>query len=313
MHLDLERGNIAQAFAESDVIVEDTFTSMPQWHCSIETIGSVAEYATSGKYTIYMNTQTLFNARYRIATALGVPETDVRIIQSAVGGGFGGKSCDDNNALVAAVLAKKARKPVKLINTREEEFLAGCRPRVFMKINVKMGFKKDGRIRAKELKVIADNGAYSAKAPAITGVAAMRHDTCYKYSDVKIDAKLVYTNKIPTGAFRGFGNPSAEWAVEQAIDLGRPRARHRSDGARPHQRRRSRLRFAARQSRHQLRAQAVPRHDRKDDRLESQARQQSSRTPAWAWPARCTSAASAILATTTAARRRSRSTKMAKR
>ena len=220
MHLDLERGNVAQAFAESDVIVEDTFTSMPQWHCSIETIGSVAEYATSGKYTVYMNTQTLFNARYRIATALGVPETEVRIIQSAVGGGFGGKSCDDNNALVAAVLAKKARKPVKLINTREEEFLAGCRPRVFMKINVKMGFKKDGRIRAKDIKVIADNGAYSAKAPAITGVAAMRHDTCYKYSDVKIDAKLVYTNKIPTGAFRGFGNPSAEWAVEQAIDLG---------------------------------------------------------------------------------------------
>jgi CO/xanthine dehydrogenase Mo-binding subunit len=220
MHLDLERGNVAQGFADCDVIVEETFTSMPQWHCSIETIGSVAEYATSGKYTIYMNTQTLFNARYRIATALGVPETDVRIIQSAVGGGFGGKSCDDNNALVAAVLARKARKPVKLINTREEEFLAGCRPRVFMKINVKMGFKKDGRIRAKELKVIADNGAYSAKAPAITGVAAMRHDTCYKYSDVKIDAKLVYTNKVPTGAFRGFGNPSAEWAVEQAIDMG---------------------------------------------------------------------------------------------
>ena len=220
VHMDLERGNVAQAFADSDVVVEDTFTSMPQWHCSIETIGSVAEYATSGKYTIYMNTQTLFNARYRIATALGVPETDVRIIQSAVGGGFGGKSCDDNNALVAAVLARKARKPVKLINTREEEFLAGCRPRVFMTINVKLGFKKDGRIRAKHIKVIADNGAYSAKAPAITGVAAMRHDTCYKYSDVKTEALLVYTNKIPTGAFRGFGNPSAEWAVEQAIDLG---------------------------------------------------------------------------------------------
>ena len=220
MTMDIERGNIAQAFAESDVIVEDTFQSMPQWHCAIETIGSVAEYAPNGKYTIYMNTQTLFNARYRIATALGVPETDVRIIQSAVGGGFGGKSCDDNNALVAAVLARKAKKPVKLINTREEEFLAGCRPRVFMKINVKLGFKKDGRIRAKHIKVIADNGAYSAKAPAITGVAAMRHDTCYKYTDVKTEALLVYTNKIPTGAFRGFGNPSAEWAVEQAIDLG---------------------------------------------------------------------------------------------
>ena len=83
--------------------------SMPQWHCAIETIGSVAEYAPNGKYTIYMNTQTLFNARYRIATALGVPETDVRIIQSAVGGGFGGKSCDDNNALVCRGIGAQSR------------------------------------------------------------------------------------------------------------------------------------------------------------------------------------------------------------
>ena len=235
MHLDLERGNVAQAFAESDVIVEDTFTSMPQWHCSIETIGSVAVYATSGKYTVYMNTQTLFNARYRIATALGVPETDVRIIQSAVGGGFGGKSCDDNNALVAAVLAKKARKPVKLINTREEEFLAGCRPRVFMKINVKMGFKKDGHIRAKELKVIADNGAYSAKAPAITGVAAMRHDTCYKYSDVRIDVHLGGLGAVIVGTGlvaeagavgqHGVGVEAARADDRRAVVAEQPRAR----------------------------------------------------------------------------------------
>lgn len=218
MTIDVERGDIEKAFAGSDVIVEDSFESVPQWHCAIETIGSVAEYAPSGKYTIHMNTQTLFSARVRIAAALGVRETDVRIIQSAVGGGFGGKSCDDNNAIVAAILARKARKPVKLINSREEEFLAGCRPRVNMKIWVKMGFKKDGRIRAKHLRIIADNGAYSGKAPAIIGVAALRHDTCYQYSDVKTQAYLVYTNKIPTGAFRGFGNPSAAWAVEQAID-----------------------------------------------------------------------------------------------
>lgn len=218
MTIDVERGDIEKAFAESDLIVEDRFESTPQWHCAIETIGSVAEYAPSGKYTIHMNTQTLFSARMRIAAALGVRETDVRIVQSAVGGGFGGKSCDDNNAIVAAILARKARKPVKVINSREEEFLAGCRPRVNMKIWVKMGFKKGGRIRAKHLRIIADNGAYSGKAPAITSVAALRHDTCYQYSDVKTQAYLVYTNKIPTGAFRGFGNPSAEWAVEQAID-----------------------------------------------------------------------------------------------
>jgi CO/xanthine dehydrogenase Mo-binding subunit len=220
MTIDIERGNVERAFAESDVIVEDTFESMPQWHCAIETIGSVAEYAPNGKYTIYMNTQTLFMARYRIAAALGVRETDIRIIQSAVGGGFGGKSCDDNNALVAAVLARKAGKPVKIINTREEEFLAGSRPRVFMKIYVKMGFRRDGHIRAKHIRVIADNGAYSAKAPAITGVASMRHDTCYKYSDVKTEAYLVYTNNHRRR---------------------RARTRHRPAGDRAHQRRRRRL------------------------------------------------------------------------
>ena len=217
--IDVERGDVDAAFRDSDLVIEDTFESVPQWHSAIETIGSVADYSASGKYTVYMNTQTLFMARMRIASALGVREADVRVIQTAVGGGFGGKSCDDNNAVVNAILARKARRPVKIINTREEEFLAGSRPRVNMKVWVRMGFKSDGRIRAKHMRIIADNGAYSGKAPAITGVAALRHDTCYKYSDVRSEAYLVYTNKIPTGAFRGFGNPSAEFSVEQMMDI----------------------------------------------------------------------------------------------
>ena len=218
IRIDVERGDVQKAFAESDLVVEDTFQSMHQWHCAIETIGSIAQYA-NGKYTIYMNTATIFMARDRIALALGVSEADVRIIQTAVGGGFGGKSCDDNNAIIAALLARKAQRPVRIINSREEEFLAGSRPRVPMKVWVKMGFMKDGHIRGKQLRIVADNGAYSGKAPAVTGVAALRHDTAYKYSDVKTEAYLVYTNKIPTGAFRGFGNPSAEWAIEQLIDV----------------------------------------------------------------------------------------------
>lgn len=220
MVIDVERGDVQKAFSESDLVVEDTFESMHQWHCAIETIGSVAEYASRGKYTIHMNTQTLFMARGRIAWALGVSEADVRIIQTEVSGGFGGKSCDDNNAIIAAILARKAGKPVRIINSREEEFLAGSRPRVPMKVWVKMGFANNGRIRAKQLRIVADNGAYSGKAPAIAGVSALRHDTCYKYTDVKTEAWLVYTNKIPTGAFRGFGNPSADWAVEQMLDIG---------------------------------------------------------------------------------------------
>jgi len=218
--IDVERGDVEKAFAESDLVIEETFESHHQWHASLETIGSIAEYSSDGKYTIYMNTQTLFMARGRIAWVLGVSEADVRVIQTEVGGGFGGKSCDDNNAIIAAVLARKAKRAVRIINTREEEFLAGSRPRVPMKTWVKMGFMRDGKICAKQIKIVADNGAYCGKAPGILGVSALRHDTAYKYADVKTEAYLVYTNKIPTGAFRGFGNPSAAWAVEQVLDMG---------------------------------------------------------------------------------------------
>ncbi len=219
MSIDVERGDVEAAFARSAVIVEGKFESMHQWHSAIETIGSVAEWSRSGKLTLYMNTQTLFMARYRISVALGMKEGDIRIIQPYVGGGFGGKSCDDNNAIVCALLALQTGRPVKTINSREDEFQAGSRPRVPMRIYGKLGLDKDGYITAKALKIFSDNGAYSGKAPAITGVAALRHDTCYKYKDVKVQAYLMYTNKIPTGAFRGFGNPSAEWAVEQLLDM----------------------------------------------------------------------------------------------
>ena len=173
--IDVERGDVEKAFAASDVIVEDTFESQHQWHAPLETIGSVAEYSPSGKYTIHMNTQTLFMARGRIAWVLGVSEADVRVIQTEVGGGFGGKSCDDNNAIIAALLARKSRRSVRIINTREEEFMAGSRPRVPMRVWVKIGFSRDGRIRAKQMRIVADNGAYSGKAPAIMGVSAFRH------------------------------------------------------------------------------------------------------------------------------------------
>ncbi len=217
--IDVERGDVARGLAESDVVVEETFESHPQWHAAIETIGSLAQPHGNGRITIWMNTQTLFMARGRIAGVLGVSEADIRVIAPYVGGGFGGKSCDDNNAMVCALLARKAGRPVKLINTREEDVLAGSRPRVPMKISVRIGFKWNGLVQAKQLRIVADNGAYCGKAPGVVSVASLRHDTAYKYPNVKVQSYLVYTNKIPTGAFRGFGNPSAEWAVEQAWDI----------------------------------------------------------------------------------------------
>ncbi|HEY4302310.1 MAG TPA: molybdopterin cofactor-binding domain-containing protein, partial [Candidatus Didemnitutus sp.] len=82
-----------------------------------------------------------------------------------------------------------------------------------------LGFRKDGRVAAKEIRMWADNGAYTGKSQAILGAASVRHDALYKYPCVRGNSTLVYTNLVPTGAFRGFGNPSADWAVEQAWDL----------------------------------------------------------------------------------------------
>lgn len=212
-----ERGDVDAGFKASDVIVEGTWDSIRQWHSSLETIGCVAHWSNN-RVSMWCNTQTPFLARGRYAIALGVPESQVRVIQTEVGGGFGGKSGDDNGSVIAAILARKAGKPVKLIHTREEEFLAS-HPRMPMRYWVRLGFSKAGKILAKEIRMWADNGAYTGKSQAILGAATVRHDALYKYPNARAKSTLLYTNLVPTGAFRGFGNPSADWAVEQAWDL----------------------------------------------------------------------------------------------
>jgi CO/xanthine dehydrogenase Mo-binding subunit len=216
-HFNFERGDVEAGFRASDITVEGTWESSRQWHIALETIGCVATWA-SGRVTMWCNTQTPFLARGRYAKALDVPEAQVRVIQTEVGGGFGGKSGDDNASVVCALLAQRTGRPVKLIHTREEEFLAS-HPRMPMRYWVRLGFRRDGKVMAKEIKMLADNGAYTGKSQAILGAASVRHDALYKYPCARGDSTLVYTNLVPTGAFRGFGNPSADWAVEQAWDL----------------------------------------------------------------------------------------------
>jgi CO/xanthine dehydrogenase Mo-binding subunit/CO/xanthine dehydrogenase FAD-binding subunit len=216
-HFAFERGDVDAGFRASEVVVEGTWESARQWHTALETIGCVAQ-CNGDRVTMWCNTQTPFLARGRYATALGVPESQVRVIQTEVGGGFGGKSGDDNASVICALLAKKSGRPVRLIHTREEEFLAS-HPRMPMRYWVRLGFARDGHVKAKEIKMWADNGAYTGKSQAILGAASVRHDALYKYPCVRGDSTLVYTNLVPTGAFRGFGNPSADWAVEQAWDL----------------------------------------------------------------------------------------------
>ena len=212
-----ERGNVDAGFKASDAVVEGTWETVRQWHTALETIGCIAQWSND-RVSMWCNTQTPYLARGRYAVALGVPESKIRVIQTEVGGGFGGKSGDDNASVICALLGRKAGRAVKLVHTREEEFLA-THPRMPMRYWVRLGFRRDGRVLAKEIRMWADNGAYTGKSQAILGAATVRHDALYKYPCARAHSRLVYTNLVPTGAFRGFGNPSADWAVEQAWDL----------------------------------------------------------------------------------------------
>ncbi|MBW2096475.1 MAG: molybdopterin-dependent oxidoreductase, partial [Deltaproteobacteria bacterium] len=117
-----------------------------------------------------------------------------------------------------ALLSKKANKPVKLLNNRQEEMEA-ARPMVPMKIWSRIGMSRDGRLLAKESKIFADNGAYSSHGPAVMIAAAIRFDSVYRQQNIKTGATLVYTNNTPTGAYRGYGANQAAFALESHLDI----------------------------------------------------------------------------------------------
>jgi putative selenate reductase molybdopterin-binding subunit len=217
-HMEFERGNIDQAFSEAEVIVEDDFTTSMVHQCYLEPHSVVAKWEPSGKITIWASTQSPRLSRITSARALGIKTEQVRVIQCNIGGGFGGK-LDYKLDPIAALLSKYAGgKPVKMVLTRQEEFMATL-PRMPMKIHMKIGATKDGILLAKESRFIADNGAYNNYGVGILLSAASRNDNLYRLKNIRTKADLVYTNKTATGAFRGFGCPQSHFAFECLLDM----------------------------------------------------------------------------------------------
>ncbi|MCH7593243.1 MAG: molybdopterin-dependent oxidoreductase [Chloroflexi bacterium] len=127
--INVERGSVEAGFDEADLVLEETFTTGYQFHAYIEPIGTMASYDQSGRLTVWCNTQSVWDTRHHLSAALDKSEAEIRVIQPYVGGAFGGKVTDENNALVAALLAEKVRRPVRLLNSREDE-LAQVRRRL---------------------------------------------------------------------------------------------------------------------------------------------------------------------------------------
>lgn len=215
---DVEKGDVDKAFAESAFVREEEFNTSSAFHAYLEPNGSIASYdEENDSFTIWAATQVPLKARTLYSKALGIPLEKLRLIQMPMGGGFGGKF-ESNFHLVAAALSRKVKRPVRLVNTMEEEFYTAPL-RVPMKIKIKMGIDQQGHITAKETTVIADNGGRTSYGPAVVSTTCFRVDSLYKIFNTRAKGYLMYTNNVSKGAMRGFGNPQMIFAVESMLDM----------------------------------------------------------------------------------------------
>ncbi len=212
----IDRGNVVVGFQEADYISEATYKTPRVHQAYMEANVAVAHATPDGRLTIWPSTQWPSRSREDIAEVLGMDVSRIRIIQAGVGGGFGGKFCP-KVAMVTALLALKCGRPIRILNTLSDDFEA-ARPFVATEIRAKTGVRKDGTISARQLWTIVDNGPYSASGAGCLSVASSRGNNLYRMQNVKSDGLLVYTNLVPTGAYRGYGNQALAFALESEMD-----------------------------------------------------------------------------------------------
>jgi xanthine dehydrogenase YagR molybdenum-binding subunit len=207
-----DRGNVDQGFKEADVVLEHTFSTACEIHAPTEPHGCVAKW--DGKQlTIWETTQGVYPVQSGVAGALRMPLSHVRVIGAYMGGGFGSKLSASKYAIMAAVLAKRTARPVKLFLPREQTFLSmGNRPPARMKL--KAGVKKDGTLTALQLTTLSTGGAYAGGSGGVDYVVR----ELYKCPNVRTEGSDVYINAGPQRAFRAPGHPQGAWALEQMMD-----------------------------------------------------------------------------------------------
>jgi len=210
-------GNVDKGFARSEYVREDTFTTQAQIHCSMEPHAAVALFS-GGKLTVWSTTQGPYALRKELALTLGLPEGRVRVIKPHMGGGFGGKREMLASDFCAALLSIKTGRPVKIIYSRAEEFIAS-RQRHPMYITIRTGCLKDGALLAKDCTVVADGGAYNSRGLGVLANTGMSLATLYRVPNVRYQGYRVYTNNPASGAFRGYGALQVRFADESQMDM----------------------------------------------------------------------------------------------
>ena len=169
------------------------------------------------RVTVWSSTQVPYAARAGVAHVLQIPQSHVRIVVPLLGGGFGSK-CDFHYEGHVAALARAAGRPVKLVFSREEEFIAPDHRREGMVIELETGARKDGTLVARRGRLVLDGGAYCGEGGFFAQMAAMHACGPYVIENVNVESSLVYTNNQPSGSIRAPTAPQVCWAVEQHTD-----------------------------------------------------------------------------------------------
>lgn len=208
-----ERGDVAKGFEEADVVRERSYRTECELHTPLELHGCVARW-DGDRLVVWESSQGVFAVQSTLASALKMPLSQVRVIGHYLGGGFGSKLQPGKYTVIAALLARRTARPVKMFLTREETYLCvGNRPRSAMKL--KAGVRKDGTLTALEFEVLGSGGAYPSGGTSLVDWLIRDLYTC---PNVKTSSRDVYTNAGPARPFRAPGHPQGAWALEQMID-----------------------------------------------------------------------------------------------
>ena len=212
-YVELARGDVEEGFRKADLTVEDTFRTRMVHQGYIEPRATLVKPTAHGKLTVWSSSQAPFNIQDQLSQILKLPHSHIRVVPTEMGGGFGSKTQGVIEP-VAALLALKTGKPVKMTMDRHEEFQAG-RPGAPSVIHLKMGATKDGEIAAVKMRVIMDGGAFPGGPVAAATTVGLGH---YTIRNLHIEGYDVVTNKPPVGAYRAPGAPQTAFAVESLIN-----------------------------------------------------------------------------------------------
>ena len=213
----IRRGDITQGFADPDLVVQNSFRTQAVEHCHLEPHAALAVVDPSGKATVWTSTQAPFTIRDLLAQSLQMPLSKIRVVSTAIGGAFGGKAelmCEP----YCLLLARRTRRPVKMVTTRKEEFTSST-IRHPMIIEMKTGVKKDGTLIAKKIKIVVDCGAYCDIGDITLAYACIFATGPYRVPNLDIEGVLAYTNQHVGGAMRGFGAMQVAFAYESEMDI----------------------------------------------------------------------------------------------